>query len=108
MKIRPRSFFIVALISLFLIPVAFGQTIQFNKYFVCGGERIGVQSCFNDSDDAYCMVLYPDRPLRNGFEVQNTEKRGDVIKKIKGCMGAGATLASTGNPAPAPAATQPA
>jgi hypothetical protein len=40
--------------------------------------------------------------------VQEVENRGDVIKKIKGCMGASATLASTGHPAPAAARTAPA
>ena len=108
MKIRTAFAAIAALVSMFLSPIAFGQTIQFNKYFTCNGERQSVGSCFDDSDAAGCMVMYPDRPLHNGFEVQEVEKRGDVIKKIQGCMGAGATLASTGHAAPAPPRNTPA
>jgi hypothetical protein len=101
MKSRPVPKAIAALIGLFFAPLAFAQTIQFNKNFTCNGERQSVASCFDDSDAAGCMVMYPDRPLRGGFTVQEVEKRGDVIKKIQGCMGPSATLASTGNPAPA-------
>jgi hypothetical protein len=103
MKTGPSALAIVTLLCLFPTAAAFGQTIQYNRYFTCGGERQSVASCFNDADTANCLVMYPDRPLHNGFEVQITEKRGDIIKKIQGCMGAGATLASTGNPAPGPA-----
>jgi hypothetical protein len=102
MKIRPSALAIAFLLCLFPVAAAFGQTIQYNRYFTCGGERQSVASCFNDADTANCLVMYPDRPLHNGFEVQITETRGSIIKKIQGCMGAGATLASTGNPAPAP------
>jgi len=103
MKTATVSAAIAALICLSFGSAAFGQTIVFNKTFQCGAEHIAVQSCMNDSDDSYCMVMYPDRPLHNGFEVQQSQKRGDVIKMIQGCMGAGGTLASTGHPAPAPA-----
>jgi len=103
MKTRSAVLGILTLVGLCSSSVAFAQTVQFSRYFMCNGERLAVQSCFNDADDAKCMVLYPDRPLRNGFEVQNAERRGDVIAKIKGCVGPGATLASTGRPASRPA-----
>jgi len=110
MKLRPSALVIVALLWVFSTVVAFGQTIQYNRYFTCNGEREAVASCFDDSDAAHCLVMYPDRPLHNGFEVQITEIRGDLIKKIHGCVGPGATLASTGHPAPgsAPAGAAPA
>jgi len=108
MKTSPARTAIAALLGLFFTPIAFAQTVQFNKTFVCNGEHQQVSSCYDDSDGAGCMVLYPDRPLRGGFTVQEVENRGDVIKKIKTCMGASATLASTGHPAPAAARTAPA
>jgi hypothetical protein len=105
MKIRPASFVVISLLVFSFTHGAFAQTIQFDKNFMCNGERESVSSCFDDSDAAGCMVMYPDRPLRGGFTVQEVEKRGDVIKKIKGCVGPNATLASTGHPAPAPVRT---
>ena len=108
MKIKPIFPAIAALVGMSFAPIAFAQTIQFNKNFTCNGERQSVASCFDDSDAAGCMVMYPDRPLRGGFTVQEVEKRGDVIKKIQSCMGPSATLASTGNPAPAAPRTAPA
>ena len=108
MKIRPVFPTVAVLLGMFLSPIAFAQTIQFNKNFTCNGERQSVASCFDDSDAAGCMVMYPDRPLRGGFTVQEVEKRGDVIKKIQGCVGASATLASTGHPAPAAPRSAPA
>lgn len=107
MKMKPAVLAIAALVSLFPGAIAFAQTIQFQRYFQCNGERVAVDSCFNDGDNANCMVMYPDRPLHNGFEVQVIEKRGDVIKKIQSCVGRSATLASTGNPAPAGSASAP-
>jgi len=103
MKIRPATLVIAAWVCILASAAAFGQTIQYNRYFTCSGERLAVASCFDDSDAAHCLVMYPDRPMHNGFEVQLTEIRSDLIKRIRACMGAGATLASTGHPAPGPA-----
>ena len=103
MKIKPTVVAFAALLGLFPGAIAFAQTIQFQRYFQCNGERVAIDSCFNDGDNAHCMVMYPDRPLHNGFEVQITMLRGDVIKMIQSCVGPSATLASTGNPAPASA-----
>jgi hypothetical protein len=108
MKTSPAVPAIAALFGLLLAPIAFAQTIQFDKSFMCSGEHQVVSSCFDDSDAANCMVMYPDRPLRGGFTVQEVENRSDVIKRIKSCMGPNATLASTGNPAPAPPRSAPA
>ncbi len=103
MKIKPALLGLVALVFSLSANLAFGQTIKFDSTFKCNNERVSVSSCFNDSDDAFCSVYYPDRPLHNGILVPETQKRGDVIKMIKSCMGPAATLASTGNPAPPPA-----
>jgi hypothetical protein len=100
MKIRP-AVVAAAVFGLLTGAAASAQTIQFQHYFNCNGERVAVDSCFDDSDNAHCMVMYPDRPLHNGFEVQITELRSDVIKTIQSCVGPAATLASTGNPGPA-------
>jgi hypothetical protein len=112
MKIKAAIFAIAVLVGFFPGAAAFAQTIQFQRYFQCNGERVAIDSCFNDGDNAHCLVMYPDRPLHNGFEVQLTMLRGDVIKMIQSCVGPSATLASTGNPAPpnsspAPAAAVP-
>jgi len=100
MKIKPGVLATAALLGLFPGAIAFAQTIQFQRYFQCNGERVAIDSCFDDSDNAHCMVMYPDRPLHNGFEVQVTQLRSDVIKMIQSCVGPSATLASTGNPGP--------
>lgn len=98
MKTKPAAIGIMVLSSLFLTEVTFAQTVPFSRYVKCNGERLAVLSCFNDDDQSNCMVVYPDRPLRHGFEVQEAEKRGDVIAKIKACLGPGATLTSTERP----------
>jgi hypothetical protein len=103
MKIKPAAVALAALLTVFPSAITFAQTIQFGRHFQCNGERVAIDSCFDDGDNAHCMVMYPDRPLHNGFEVQMTALRGDVIKMIRSCVGPAATLASTGNPAPASA-----
>jgi hypothetical protein len=108
MKIKPALLGLVAFIFSLPGTLVFGQTIKFDSTFKCNNERVSVSSCFDDSDEALCSVYYPDRPLHNGIMVPETQKRGDVIKMIKACMGPGATLASTGNPAPASAPSRPA
>ena len=57
MKTSPVSTAIAALLGLFFAPLAFAQTVQFNKTFVCNGEHQQVSSCFDDSDGAGCMVF---------------------------------------------------
>ena len=73
----------------------FSQALRQNYDYVCNKERIVVGRCRRDSDDPtqprtkdednYCSVYYPDRPKRNGFEVQTVELRGDIIKKLEAC-----------------------
>ena len=93
-------------LSLVSVSVAWAQTIQFDRPFVCNGEREIVSSCRDDSNTSNCMVVYPDRPLRGGSQVQEVELRSDVIRRIKSCVGSGATLASVkperGNTPPPP------
>jgi hypothetical protein len=108
MKIRFAIPAIVVLCALLFAQIALAQAVKFNQVILCNGEHERVSSCFDDSDAAKCMVMYPDRPLRGGFTEQDVENRGDVIKKIKSCMGPNATLASSGNPAPAAPRTAPA
>jgi hypothetical protein len=108
MKIKPAVVATAALLGLFPSAIAVAQTIQFQRYFQCNGERVAIDSCFDDGDNAHCMVMYPNRPLHNGFEVQVSELRSDVIKMIHSCVGPSATLASTGHPAPRSSAAAPA
>jgi type IV secretion system protein VirD4 len=60
--------------------------LQVGAFYKCGGERVYVSSCLNELDSANCMVVYPDRPLRNGFEVQDVENRGTLRQKIQNCQ----------------------
>jgi len=71
------------------------QTLRYNFPYTCNGERIVVNRCRKDSDQPgfpptqpkqdYCVVLYPDRPKQEGFTVQTTELRGDLITKLQAC-----------------------
>ena len=92
--------------------IASAQTIKFDKPFQCNGERLIITGCFDDSNSSNCTVVYPDRPKTGGVEQMKIELRGDVIKRIKTCVGPGATLASVtaalGHSAPSPATATPA
>src|ERR1035438_9665838 len=67
---------------------AFAQTIQTNVTYVCGGERMVVESCnMRDlSDSSSCLVQHPDRPLHNGFPAYTNETRGNLKKLIPTCQ----------------------
>lgn len=91
---RPLIFTIAVLFA----PVATAQsTPQLRNHFPykCSGERIVITRCRHDSDmpgyppttpqQDYCAVVYPDRPLHNGFTVETVELRGDVIRKLQAC-----------------------
>jgi len=67
--------------------VAVAQDIKLNVTYVCGGERVYVESCnIRDlSDTATCMVAHPDRPQHNGFMAYTTETRGTLKKLFPTC-----------------------
>jgi tetratricopeptide (TPR) repeat protein len=90
--------------------VCFAQsspTLRYNVKYRCGGETIVVGHCRHDSDMAgfppttppqdFCAVYYPDRPTRNGFEVEKVELRGNIIGKLESC---GALPKSANTPTP--------
>jgi type IV secretion system protein VirD4 len=109
MELKIRSIVALTTLSLCLAPLSFAQTVQFDKVFVCNGEHQIVSTCRDDSNSSNCMVAYPDRPLQGGMQVQKAELRGDVVNRIKSCLGPNAKLASTstipGETAPAPTST---
>ena len=69
--------------------------LAYNFHYKCNRETLIVAYCRHDSDMAgyppttpdrdYCLVYYPDRPMRGGFTVQTSELRGDIIKKLQAC-----------------------
>ena len=88
----------------------FSQSLRYNYEYMCNSERIVVGHCRNDTDRAgsgrvpesenFCTVYYPDRPKRNGFEVQTVELRADIIKKLAACKEKQRALSQTGTPRP--------
>ena len=66
---------------------ATAQDVKLNVTYVCGGERIYVESCnIRDlSDTSTCMVGHPDRPTRNGIMVYTNETRGTLKKLFPTC-----------------------
>ena len=63
------------------------QDIKLNVTYVCGGERLYVESCnIRDvSDTSSCMVGHPDRPTRNGIMAYTNETRGTLKKLLPTC-----------------------
>jgi hypothetical protein len=62
-----------------------GEALRYNYPYRCNGERIFVTRCREPDDAAYCAVVYPDRPLRNGLTVETVEQRGDVVRNLAAC-----------------------
>jgi hypothetical protein len=67
---------------------AAAQDVKLNLTYVCGGERMYVESCnIRDlSDAATCQVAHPDRPQHNGFMAYTTETRGSLKKLLPTCQ----------------------
>src|SRR5277367_1061429 len=67
---------------------AAAQDVKLNVTYVCGGERIYVESCnIRDvSDTSTCMVAHPDRPARNGLMAYTNETRGTLKKLFPTCQ----------------------
>src|SRR5580693_3734518 len=63
------------------------QDVKLNLTYVCGGERMYVESCnIRDlSDNATCQVAHPDRPQHNGFMAYTSETRGSLKKLLPTC-----------------------
>jgi hypothetical protein len=66
---------------------ATAQDIKLNVTYVCGGERIYVESCnIRDlSDTSTCQVAHPDRPKHNGFMAYTSETRGALKQLFPTC-----------------------
>ncbi len=67
---------------------AAAQDIPKNVTYVCGGERLYVESCnIRDlSDTSTCQVAHPDRPMHNGFLAYSSETRGTLKKLLPTCQ----------------------
>ncbi len=74
-------------IAMLLGVSALAQDIKLNVTYVCGGERIYVESCnIRDlSDTSTCQVAHPDRPKHNGFMAYTTETRGALKQLFPTC-----------------------
>src|SRR5271170_7085364 len=67
---------------------AAAQDVKLNVTYVCGGERMYVESCnIRDlSDTATCQVAHPDRLQHNGCMAYTTETRGSLKKLLPTCQ----------------------
>src|SRR5579864_7271894 len=54
--------------------------LQVGATYLCNGERVHISRCFRA-----CEVEYPDRPLRNGFMVEDAEDISAITAKIQTC-----------------------
>jgi hypothetical protein len=87
-KIKPAIYVAAALlITLFVAAVASAETFQTGVIYLCGGERLEIESCNmqNQTDTGSCLVAHPDRPLHNGFMAYTNETRATLKKLIPTC-----------------------
>jgi hypothetical protein len=87
-KVKPAIYVAAALlITLFVAGVASAETFQTGVIYVCGGERLEIESCNmqNQTDTGSCLVAHPDRPLHNGFMAYTNETRANLKKLIPTC-----------------------
>jgi len=92
--LRTRTLAETAL-AVLITSLAATAELRYRVAYKCDGERIEVAYCRADSDrpgfpqttdkDNYCLVYYPDRPMRGGFTVQTSELHGDIVKKLQTC-----------------------
>lgn len=96
MKATSTAFRFSAAFFWFTLPVfsQAQQTLQYNKEYQCGGDKVIVAYCRRDSDqpgtrtpDAanFCAVHYPGKKTPSGYPVQTVELRLDVENKLRGC-----------------------
>jgi hypothetical protein len=66
-----------------------GVPLRLNSVYTCNGERVVVQRCRSESEDAYCSVQYPDRKsaATGGLTPELAEKRGELVRKLEKCQG---------------------
>jgi hypothetical protein len=85
--IRQIAFVAVALITLVASGVACAQDVHTGVTYMCGGERLLVESCNmrDTSDTSSCLVQHPDRPKHNGFVAYTNETRGTLKKLLPTC-----------------------
>src|SRR5580704_2092395 len=88
MMIRPGVFYLATLLSWLAAGALCAQTFQTNLTYVCGGERMIIESCnMRDvSDNSSCLVQHPDRPQHNGFPAYTNETRGALKQLIPTCQ----------------------
>src|SRR5690242_383224 len=93
---RVRRYFEVSALGVFLLcGLESSAQLRYKVSYQCNKERVEVAYCRADSDmpgfprthekDNYCLVYYPDRPMRGGFTVQESELRSDIIKTLQDC-----------------------
>ena len=49
------------------------------------GQQLAVQSCGSEANDADCLVVRVDQPLRNGLEVTFIDTRAALLKRVASC-----------------------
>ena len=110
----------IAAVIVFSAAGAFAQSgpdsqLRYKVYYRCNSERVQVDHCRKDDDRLgygpptkpqgnYCLVYYPDRPLRGGLMVQSAELYDDIVKKLQAC-GALATAAPSAAQSPTPSSS---
>ncbi len=125
---KPRfAILLLLLLGVLLSTPRLGQTaytnglqdqLRYNFGYSCKGDAIIVIRCRHQSDtpefpatrpeNDYCSVIYPDRPKRNGMQVNTTELYADVVKRLQACATSNAPAATTSGPnAPATTTTSP-
>jgi hypothetical protein len=74
------------------IGIASAQDVHTGVTYVCGGERLLVESCNmrDTSDTSTCLVQHPDRPPHNGFPAYTNETRATLKKLLPTCTQPGA------------------
>jgi hypothetical protein len=87
MKAKPSSLALAAGLVLLGAGAAAAQDLQKNVTYVCGGERLVIDSCnIRDlSDTSTCMVGHPDTILPNGLMKYTNETRGALKKLLPTC-----------------------
>ncbi len=87
MKSYRHGAVVLASLVLLFAGVASAQSFQTGVTYVCGSERLRIESCnMRDTSDAStCLVQHPDRPLHNGFVAYTNETRGALNKLVPTC-----------------------
>ncbi len=78
---------VLAIFVLLFAGVASAQSFNTGVTYVCGGERMFIESCNmrDTSDTSTCLVQHPDRPQHNGFVAYTNETRAALNKLVPTC-----------------------